>query len=61
MPGTFDLDRMIKKYRGLIIERLYAKDGYEFDRIVHLSDGYRDVLMIVYTKEKRKKEQEPYG
>ena len=49
-----DLDKLIKKYRGIIIEKLYESDDYTFDRIIHLSDGLRDVLMIVYVRERKR-------
>jgi len=47
-----NLDSVIKKYRSIIIERLYQQDGYKFDRLVHLSDGYRDVIMVCYVKKR---------
>jgi len=46
------LDKIIEKYRGIIVERLYKDDGYVLDRMISLSDGYRDVIMLIYVKKR---------
>ena len=51
-PCIVYLSDIIKKYRGLILEKLYEMDGYDFERICHLSDGYRDVIIVCYVKKK---------
>jgi len=34
-----------------MLKKLYEREGFKFDRIVELSDGYRDVRMIIYVRE----------
>ena len=53
-----NLDKIIKKYRGIIIERLYESDSYDFDRILHLSDGINDVIMLIYVRKKKEEDYE---
>ena len=49
------LDRIIKKYRKIIIGGLYKEEGYRFDRIIRLYDEANDVILLVYVREKDEK------
>ncbi len=48
--NDLDIEKIIRKYRGLILENLYKSDGYDFDRVVSLSDGRYDVIFVIYRK-----------
>ena len=47
------LDEIIKKYRPVIIEKLYREQGYELDKIIYCSNNKYETIFIKY---KRKKE-----
>ena len=44
------LDEIIRKYRPIIIEKLYEKEGYKFQHHVHLDNGNEEVIMLIYVK-----------
>jgi len=49
------LDKLIKRYRGYILENLYREAGYTLDKIVALSDHVNfDVIMIIYKRKLEK-------
>jgi len=44
------INNILKKYRAIVIDRLYKLDGYSFEDLLHVDDGYNEYIFIIYKR-----------